>query len=97
MSDEELALAAAVKSVALANSLMWVSVAKLLVSKEVTTEEQFARLAKMAIDVLEVEWQTKDIAGLAMLRELHRILTDPAASAAPPSWTPTVVPGGKAN
>lgn len=86
-------IAAAVRSVALANALSWASVAMLLEEKGVLPRDKFADLAMGVARFLNHNAPADDTGvGADMLREVHDILRRQN----PPKWTPTVIGGDAA-
>lgn len=86
------ALAAAIRSVALANSLSWASVAMLLQQGGVMPADKFAEITTQLAGLIETQAPAENAVGAAMLRQVHDILRQQN----PPRWTPTVVDGGAA-
>ena len=69
-------IAAAIRSIAFANSLMWVGVAVLLKDQKVATKEQFAAMVDRLVVLVGDKAPGESNTGAAMLEEVSRLLRE---------------------
>lgn len=88
-------VAAAIRSMTMANGITWAAVGQLLDKNGVATRGEFADLLVKIAKVVEAHPETSAAdgfnAGATMLRDVHDFLR----GINPPRWTPKVHEGGK--